>query len=311
VSITGIDAVTFGVANQTKAKRFLDHWGLKKTNSGAYGANYICADGTEVNLRGLKNKSLPRAMHAGSTVREVIWGVQKQGDLNSIAKELSKDRSVKVLKDKSLRTFDDMGLCIGFRVSQRKKLNPKHLSFNMPGKDVRIDRRAKFYERAEPQGISHIVFGVPDCGVIEEFYGRVGFVATDRYNSGQGVFLRASKRGNHHNLFVMNIGPQKPIFNHVAFKVRDIHEVIGGGQFLVKNGWETSVGPGRHYISSGCFWYFKSPLGGAVEYVADEDIATEKWKPGKFEVGPDIFSEWTFNAEKEFKAPTASSRKKS
>ena len=106
----------------------------------------------------------------------------------------------------------------------------------------------------------------------------------------------------------MNIGPQKPLFNHLAFKLRDIHEVIGGGQFLLKNGWETSVGPGRHYISSGCFWYFKSPLGGAIEYVADEDIATEKWRPGQFEVGPEIFSEWTFNAEEEFKAPTASSR---
>ena len=105
MSVTGIDAVTFGVTKQTKAKIFLDHWGLKRTNSGSYGANYICADGTEVHLRDLKNKRLPRAMHAGSTIREVIWGVQKQSDLNRIAKELSKDRLVKVLKNKSLTSI--------------------------------------------------------------------------------------------------------------------------------------------------------------------------------------------------------------
>ena len=203
-----------------------------------------------------------------------------------------------------------MGLGIGFRTSRRKELDPEPLSFNMPGRITRVDKRAKFYDRAEPLAISHIVFGVPDCKVIEEFYGRIGFVATDRYYSDRGVFLRASERGNHHNLFVMNIGGRKPKFNHVAFKVRDIHEVIGGGQFLNKNGWETAVGPGRHYISSGCFWYFKSPLGGAMEYCADEDIATEKWQPRMFEVGPESFSEWTFNADEEFRAPTASSRPK-
>lgn len=310
MSIIGIDAITFGVTNQNKAMKFLSHWGLKKMSSGSYGANYTCADNTEVKLRHCKNKGLPQAIQAGATIREVIWGVQRQRDLNKIEKELSKDRKVRILKDKSLRTVDDMGLGIGFRISRRKELDPEPLSFNMPGRTTRVDKRAKFYDRAEPLAISHIVFGVPDCKVIEEFYGRIGFVATDRYYSDRGVFLRASERGNHHNLFVMNIGGRKPKFNHVAFKVRDIHEVIGGGQFLNKNGWETAVGPGRHYISSGCFWYFKSPLGGALEYCADEDIATEKWQTRMFEVGPEIFSEWTFNADEEFKAPTASSRAK-
>ena len=144
--------------------------------------------------------------------------------------------------------------------------------------------------------ISHIVFGVPDYRVVEEFYARIGFVATDRYKN-RGGFLRSARRGNHHNLFVMNIDGKKPIFNHLAFKVRDIHEVIGGGQFLNKQGWQTAVGPGRHYISSACFWYVQSPFGGDMEYCADEDIMTEKWQPREFEVGPDMFSEWKFNAD--------------
>ena len=152
--------------------------------------------------------------------------------------------------------------------------------------------------------------GVPDFKIVESFYGeRLGFRATDRYTK-RGVFLRAGKYGNHHNLFVMNIDARKPKFNHLAFKVRDIHEVIGGGQFLTKRGWRSQVGPGRHYISSACFWYFESPLGGALEYCADEDIVTDKWRTREFEVGPDMFSEWTFNAGSTFNAPTAASRAK-
>jgi hypothetical protein len=51
-------------------------------------------------------------------------------------------------------------------------------------------------------------------------------------------------------------------------------------------------------------------MGDALEYCVDEVIMTEKWKTREFKVGPDIFSEWTFNADAEFKAPTASRKAK-
>ena len=233
--------------------------------------------------------------------------VQKKKDLKEIAKELSRDRPLRLNQDGSFSTTDDMGLGISFRVSKRKVFKPRPLLFNVPGNDFRIDQPATFYERATPQTVSHIVFGVPNFRIVESFYGdRLGFRATDRYKK-RGVFLRSAIHGNHHNLFVMNIKARKPKFNHLAFKVRDIHEVIGGGQFLTKRGWRTQVGPGRHYISSACFWYFQSPLGGALEYCADEDIMTDKWKTREFAVGPNIFSEWTFNEGATFNAPTASS----
>jgi hypothetical protein len=77
--------------------------------------------------------------------------------------------------------------------------------------------------------------------------------------------------------------------------VRDVHEVIGGGQHIVRQGWTSQAGPGRHYISSACFWYFKSPVGGAFEYAADEDMVTEAWVPGEYDMSPEIFTEWKFN----------------
>ena len=310
MSIIGIEAVTFGVKNIAKSKSFLTDWGLKLQKSGSYGADYACVDGSEIKIRLNNNQSLPPPIQAGSTVREVTWGVKNKIDLRVIANELSRDRKLKYFRDGSFSTVDDIGLGIKFVVSKLKTLKPEPLQINVPGNCTRIDKPAKFYDRATPQTISHIVLGVPDFNIVETFYsGRLGFRVTDRYIK-RGVFLRAAKYANHHNLFVMNFDTRKPKFNHLAFKVRDVHEVIGGGQFLTKRGWRSQVGPGRHYISSACFWYFESPLGGAVEYCADEDIMTDKWESREFEVGPNNFSEWTFNAGSTFNAPTASSRAK-
>ena len=310
MSIIGIEAVTFGVKNIAKSKKFLTDWGLKVQKTGAYGTDYACVDGSEVKIRAINSRSLPSPIQAGSTVREVTWGVEKKKDLKNLAQELSRDRKLKIFKDGSFSTWDDIGLGIKFCVSKLRNLKPKPLQYNVPGGNVRVDKPATYYDRATPQTLSHIVLGVPDFKIVESFYGeRLGFRATDRYTK-RGVFLRAGKYGNHHNLFVMNIDARKPKFNHLAFKVRDIHEVIGGGQFLTKRGWRSQVGPGRHYISSACFWYFESPLGGALEYCADEDIVTDKWRTREFEVGPDMFSEWTFNAGSTFNAPTAASRAK-
>jgi catechol 2,3-dioxygenase-like lactoylglutathione lyase family enzyme len=144
------------------------------------------------------------------------------------------------------------------------------------------------------------VLGVEDLAATESFYrGRLGFHVSDRYVE-RGVFLRAPEIGHHHNLFLLDDG--KFTFNHLAFKVRDIHEVIGGGQGFARWGAETLVGPGRHFASSGCFWYFKSPFGGALEYVADEDVVTPAWTPSELTPSPERFSEWVFHTGAEMGA---------
>jgi catechol 2,3-dioxygenase-like lactoylglutathione lyase family enzyme len=294
--VTGIDAAVFGVTDLRAANRFLDDFGLRRTRSGESGADYRCVDRSEIGVRPADSPELARAIEPGSTLRELVWGVASRRSLEGIARNLARDRSAGFDSKGTLHSVDDTGLAIGFRVTRRKALKSRPSAFNAPGCALRVDRHAPFYDRATPQEISHVVLGVPDIGAVERFYcKRLGFRVSDRY-AGRAVFLRAAPAGNHHHLFVLNSADRKVHFNHIAFKVRDIHEVIGGGQALAARGWETHAGPGRHYPSSACFWYFKSPLGGAAEYAADEDMVTAKWRPRRFVMSPDKFSEWRFNA---------------
>ena len=306
MTITGIDAVTFGVTDLDAATRFFEDLGVKRAAKGVY--RY--ANRSEVRIRPADATVLPPAMERGSTLREILWGVDSKRALDAIARELGRDRAVEVDRAGTLHTAEDDGIAIAFRVTQRQKIKAEPLRFNVPGAPGRIDKPTTYYERATPQEISHVVIGVPDIKAAERFYmKRLGFCVSDRY-AGRAVFLRAAPAGNHHHIFLLNSQDGCCHFNHIAFKVRDVHEVIGGGQYIAKRGWETQAGPGRHYVSSACFWYFKSPLGGAAEYAADEDVVTEKWRARTHQLTPDIFSEWTFNApaDKLAGAPAAASR---
>jgi catechol-2,3-dioxygenase len=163
---------------------------------------------------------------------------------------------------------------------------------NTWGNAQRIDTRSRVYARAEPVEVGHVVFFTAALKDVEAFYcERLGFAVSDRY-PGRGLFLRCAQHGGHHDVFFLQLPTGKRGVNHVAFAVRDIHEVFGGGLHFSKCGWETDLGPGRHPISSAYFWYFKSPGGGLVEYYTDEDMLTPAWKPREFESKPENFAEW-------------------
>ncbi len=281
MAFIGIDAVVFRAPRMAEARRFFTDWGLNKLKDNRSGTVFKTEIGSEVVLRRSGTKDLP----------EVIWGVSSKRHLAEIARELSHDRELRVDNDGTIHTTDPNGLGIGFRVWRHKRsLKPSRTPVNTAGAPERIDQRSHIFERASPLRIGHVVFVVPDLKAGEKFYTeRLGFRVSDRY-VGQAVFMRCTSPGDHHNLFFINGRGANAALHHVAFEVRDVHEVMGGGLAFGRKGWATEVGPGRHPISSAYFWYFKNPCGGAVEYFSDSDYVTEAWKPASFRKVN--FSEW-------------------
>ncbi len=296
--IVGLEEVVYGVEDMALARRFFDDWGLKKVSAAKARLVYEAEDGTRVIARPADAKDLPKPLQPGSTVRKITWGLHKKSDLKKFASELAKDRDVEIAKDGTVSSTDPMGLAIAFTATRRRKLGKTAIrdEVNTPTKIERVDRAAKFYPRARPLSLGHAVYYVPDLKAMEKFYvGRLKFGVSDYYYQGgklRGIFTRCSTPGDHHNWFLLNSPDGKPKLNHIAFKVRDVHEVFGGGLYITRKGWPTEIGPGRHPISSAYFWYFKNPIGGAIEYYADDDHLTKRWKPRKFDSVPENFAEW-------------------
>ncbi len=288
----GIESVLYAARDMNKSKRFFSDWGLKKIKDGSAGVVFETKIGSQIILRPRGHKDLPKAAARGVDFREVIWGVSSKRDLAKIKRELAPDHDLRIDKDGTIHTTDPNGFGIGFRVWQHKRgLKPDRGGVNTPGHKERINEIGRVYDRAHPIRMGHIVFFTPDLKTTEEFYKkRLGFVLSDRYAGGAGVFLRYAAESDHHNLFLINRPGAKPELQHVAFEVSDIHEVFGGGMHFDKCGWKVEVGPGRHPISSAYFWYFKNPCGGAVEYFCDSDYVTEDWKPTAYRINR--FSEW-------------------
>jgi len=298
--INGIERVTFAVTALDDACKFANDWGLTPVATGSTTDFLFRAqDGSEVEI--LKTDlTVPERTPVGdsSGLCEITWGVSDPAGLKEIAAELGRDRAVGWDADGTLHSVDDLGIRQAFRMSRRHKQPFEQTRYNSPSQPDRINKRAVRYTAAQPHEISHIAVGVDDAGEAVKFYiERLGFIISDRY-ANRGIFLRCSPAGNHHHLFLMNSRAPGTRMNHLAFKVRDVHEVIGGGQYIDSLGWKTFAGPGRHAVSSACFWYFQTPLGCSWEYAADEDIVTESWETTDFAATADIFSEWTFGLEK-------------
>jgi len=289
-NIEGIDRITYGVEDVAACKRFFLDWGLRLVNEPADGLDFESLNGCEIRIRRADDPSLPAAVEAGSTVREVIWGVKAQADVEALRAPLAGQPGFSD-RDGALSCIDPNGTGVGFRVTRKRAIEIAGTPSNVWGHAARIDQPSPVYDRAEPVEVGHVVFFTSTLEQTTAFYEGLGFLLSDRY-PGRGHFLRCSPRGGHHDLFLLQTPEAKPGLNHVAFTVRDLHEVIGGGMHVSRCGWETQLGPGRHPISSALFWYFKNPAGALVEYYADEDVLTENWKPRDFAPSPTMFAEW-------------------
>ena len=300
-----------------EARQFLNDWGLKETAFSGTVQHFETLSGAQVTVRRSDDADLAPAMESGPTLREVVWGVDSDADLEVLAKSLpgpieycgsSYVNNSKLLAESSARTqpapdadaprrlttLDPHGLRIVFQRTCQRSVALQGAPTNPYGNVQRVNQPSPVYDRATPIEIGHVVLFTDQLSAAVSFYENLGFVVSDSY-PGRGVFLRCAPTGGHHDLFLLQVPGKATGLNHVAFTVRDIHEVFGGGLAMGRAGWKTQLGPGRHPISSAYFWYFDNPCGGLIEYNADEDHLTDAWQAREFTPGPTVFAEWAID----------------
>ncbi len=291
MSVLGIDEITFGAQDVGRCKQFFLDWGLSLVEETPARLVFASLNGCRVIVAHSDTPGLPPGVEADPTLREVVWGVASEEDMVRYAAALQTQPGF-VQQDQRIGCTDPSGLAVRLQISQKKTLDLDCAQLNTWSARPRVNQPSQAYDRAQPIEVGHVVFFVKELEKVSQFYQTLlGFVVSDKY-PGRGHFLRCAARGGHHDLFLLQLPEARNGLNHVAFTVRDVHEVFGGGLHMSRCGWATELGPGRHPISSAIFWYFVSPAGALVEYYTDEDELTEDWQPREFTPGPTVFAEW-------------------
>jgi catechol-2,3-dioxygenase len=291
MSVLGIDEITFGAQDVGRCRQFFLDWGLSLVEETPARLAFASLNGCRVIVAHSDTPGLPPGVEADPTLREVVWGVASEEDMVRYAAALQTQADF-VQQDQRIGCTDPSGLAVRLQISQKKTLDLDCAQLNTWSARPRVNQPSQAYDRAQPIEVGHVVFFVKELEKVSQFYQTLlGFVVSDKY-PGRGHFLRCAARGGHHDLFLLQLPEARNGLNHVAFTVRDVHEVFGGGLHMSRCGWDTELGPGRHPISSAIFWYFVSPAGALVEYYTDEDELTEDWQPREFTPGPTVFAEW-------------------
>ena len=289
MNIIGPDYLVFGVDDLDACIRYLTDYGLTAVDVDETGGRFEALDGTGVVLRKREDARLPRPMETTTQLRETVYGVADEKDLQAIATEMEKDRAVQWGDDGVLRCVDDMGFALGFQISCRRPIVLAAEAVNAPGdKPHRPVNELGVHAdmRALPRSLSHVVYFVPDHARAEAFYRRLGFVCTDRF-SHVGPFLRPAGTQDHHTLFLIQTPPFLKGIEHFTFHMGGPTEVMLAGTRFVEKGYSSFWGPGRHHMGSNWFWYFNSPLGCHVEYDADMDLHDDQWLAREYPAGAD------------------------
>ncbi|MDX3904391.1 MAG: VOC family protein [Pigmentiphaga sp.] len=294
MDVLGIDEITYGADDLAACKQFLTDWGMTLAEETDKSLVFESLNKCRVIVKTTDYPGLPPAIEEGPTLREVVWGVSSDEVLERFAAKL-KDLPGYVNEGGRVGCTDPNGLAVRFQTTRKIDIEVDSPGMNTWSNKARRNQRSPIYERATPIEVGHVVFFVKDVKACEKFYAEnFGFVASDRYPN-KGAFMRCSVEGGHHDLFLLQPPEPRAGLNHVAFTVRDIHEVFGGGMAMARQGWSTQLGPGRHPISSAYFWYFNFPGGGLIEYYADEDYLDAEWEAREFEPGPTVFAEWAID----------------
>ncbi|MFM1961086.1 MAG: hypothetical protein RL588_2603 [Pseudomonadota bacterium] len=136
--------------------------------------------------------------------------------------------------------------------------------------------------------LGHAVLEVSDFRVSEAWYkARFGLLTSDEIEAAPGMAIGAffrCDRGetptDHHTLFLLQ-GPGGARFNHAAFEVENLDDLMRGHAHLKADGRKAAWGVGRHILGSQVFDYWKDPWGHELEHWTDGDLFTASDAPGK------------------------------
>jgi catechol 2,3-dioxygenase-like lactoylglutathione lyase family enzyme len=272
--VSEIRYVAYGVPDLEAERAFYrDKWGLKQVAE-RDGMVYFAAEGSDeifvVRLRPSEEKRIDVIGLAAET----------RDDVDGLFAKVSEAGCKIVFAPRALAGF---GGGYGFRF-----FSPDGLPFEISAEVEKGSARELVRWEGIPQKISHIVMHSPDHKAAVQFFVDVlGFKVSDWLGDFMG-FLRCNEW--HHRIAFL---PGPPCFNHIAYDMLTLDDMMRGVSRLRKQDVDIKWGPGRHTAGNNTFSYFVTPNGFAVEYTAELEKVDWETHEAKVHVpGPQVMDQW-------------------
>lgn len=176
------------------------------------------------------------------------------------------------------------------------------VAMNCGGARRRLGQTVRLQPR--PSGVlrlGHVALQVRDFPAMLAFYRDVlGFCVSDTYWAGSeqntiAAFLHCGlgeQWTDHHTVALISAQDGRSRFDHAAFEVLDLDDVVLGGEHLKSRGYEHSWGVGRHVQGSQIFDYWRDPFGNKIEHWTDGDLVNDSTPAGHAPMSPDELRQW-------------------
>jgi catechol 2,3-dioxygenase-like lactoylglutathione lyase family enzyme len=181
---------------------------------------------------------------------------------------------------------------------------PSRAPFSFNPSERRTRRNDTVRSAARPshvQRLGHVAIHTGKFKEMRAFYLDVlGMRISDSYHMGTAAnpvasFLHCGLKQefvDHHTVAL--IGDGGTGFEHCAFEVIDLDDVMSGNRYLLsRNRWQHSWGIGRHVEGSQVFDYWRDPFGNKIEHWTDGDLVNDDYAGGSVEFNPTVcLSQW-------------------
>jgi catechol 2,3-dioxygenase-like lactoylglutathione lyase family enzyme len=204
-----------------------------------------------------------------------------------------------------VRTSDPSGFIVDVLFGQQE-LEPLARRAQLPSNNAHERQRLGLTLRMQPTPsqlarLGHIALHVSEYSASKAFYeDTLGMRASDVYYDGSednevGAFMncgRGEQWTDHHTVGIMQARDGCARFDHCAFEVIDLDDVIQGGAFLMNRGHRHSWGIGRHVQGSQIFDYWRDPFGNKLEHWTDGDLVNANTPIGREQLSDNALYQW-------------------
>lgn len=151
------------------------------------------------------------------------------------------------------------------------------------------------------QRLGHVALHVKDFAAVAGFYrDTLGFRLSDSYWAGApdntvAVFLHCGLGEawtDHHTIALIAAVDGRTRFDHSAFEVLDLDDLMQGNAHLQRQGHTHSWGVGRHVQGSQIFDYWRDPFGNKIEHWTDGDVVNDSTVPTSAELKAGELAQW-------------------